>query len=476
MQDEPNQRVQCSELDVDLHRLQDELKTTQDRLDLCSEHCSALRTCLQSLGLLGSELFEAVLHRQRFQSVMSRYPLGGSDVTLHQASQIALVPLFGALGRRSAAHLCTCSKALSRVRSNLEERFPLTICVLGGASSAWEPEEVTVDSIECLDLASLCWGSADVPPRPPNGRLTNVSAIAAAGGSLFVVGGADNGGRVLSSVERLDVASGAWSSLPPMTTGRGGSAVLVAGGCLVVCGGDQIGLTLNSCEALDFSSMHWAALPSLQRRRRGAACAQIGDTIFVLGGDQLASADDGGDELPGEEGELRVLSSAECLPLAGGAAFFSMEGGPDPPAWMALPPMLQPRTAAAGAASGKFVFVVGGQGSADVGDLLASAERLDPASGEWALLAPMEIPRWGPVAASVRGRIYVFGGWDPVGTDLTSAECLDVSNGNWSPLPPMQAAHFRLAAAVSDSHDFAQRASQDVALPASGAWDVMPYS
>jgi len=328
----------------------------------------------------------------------------------------------------------------------LDAQFPVEICVLGGASATWDADVLSIDSAEYLDLSLLSWAekqASPLPPVPSNGPLTNASATAVAGGKVYIVGGVDSSGHVLASVEQLDLALGEWSSLPPMQTPRGGPAAVLAGDRLIVCGGDHVDRTLRSCEQLDMATSSWSELPSMRSPRRGAASVQLGSHIYVLGGDRLMASQPGRQHQ--EEPDWDVLATVEHLEIAVASGNYMGVRG----AWRDLPSMCVARSAAAVTASGSCVYACGGQGSRS-GDLLASAERFDLASRVWSLLAPMSTPRWGPVAAAVRGRIYVFGGWNETLGDLASAEYLDVSSEHWLPLPSMGTAHFRFSAVVSD--------------------------
>mmetsp|Transcript_94997 Transcript_94997/g.295749 ORF Transcript_94997/g.295749 Transcript_94997/m.295749 type:complete len:181 (+) Transcript_94997:191-733(+) len=176
----------------------------------------------------------------------------------------------------------------------------------------------------------------------------------------------------------------------------------------------------------------------MQSPRRGAALVRVGARVYVLGGDCLAAPPDVEDE----ELDYEFLATAEHLEVA---------APPSDPArphsWVDAPPMHCARSATAAVASGPCIYVFGGECPMGV---LASAERFDTVAGVWSQLAPMGSWRWGPVAAAVRGRVYVFGGWSESEGDLASAEYLEVDSGSWRPLPPMGTAHVRFSAIIGD--------------------------
>ena len=75
-------------------------------------------------------------------------------------------------------------------------------------------------------------------------------------GSLYVVGGSEDGSSAMVHCEMLDPREGAWRPLPAMTTPRGYlSATFGLDGCLYAVGGiDMFGTALSSCEAFDPAS------------------------------------------------------------------------------------------------------------------------------------------------------------------------------------------------------------------------------
>ena len=79
------------------------------------------------------------------------------------------------------------------------------------------------------------------------------------------------------------------------------------------------------------------------------------------------------------------------------------------------------------------------------GDVLTSAERLNPATGIWTPLAPWSTPRLRPAAAVVAGQLYVSGGYTvapafgvplPNEALLDGVERLDTEGHFWGPRPP----------------------------------------
>jgi non-specific serine/threonine protein kinase len=64
-------------------------------------------------------------------------------------------------------------------------------------------------------------------------------------------------------------------------------------------------------------------------------------------------------------------------------------------------------------------------------------ERYDPRRGHWVRLPDMRKPRGGIAAASVGGKIVVFGGEEGAGT-IREVELYDIRSRRWSRLPDMR--------------------------------------
>ena len=97
--------------------------------------------------------------------------------------------------------------------------------------------------------------------------------------------------------------------------------------------------------------------------------------------------------------------------------------------WTELPPLLQPRAAAAAAVVGDRIIVTGGVG-AD-GRLLNTTEVFDGTS--WTLGAPIPTPRQMSGAASDGKLVYVLGGTNGT-SDLATVEAYDPAADTWTSL------------------------------------------
>ena len=99
-------------------------------------------------------------------------------------------------------------------------------------------------------------------------------AVAVFRGQLWVVGGSDEEGEVVSSCEFLDVASNTWMAGPAMNTPRQTHSLAVLDGELWAVGGEGDSEELQSCERLDAATNVWVVGPDLPMPR-GYHCSAV---------------------------------------------------------------------------------------------------------------------------------------------------------------------------------------------------------
>ena len=124
----------------------------------------------------------------------------------------------------------------------------------------------------------------------------------------------------------------------------------------------------------------WHSAPPMPERRSYFAAAQIGPAVYVSGG------------MVGASGRY-VLRLERFDPARGG--------------WTRLPDQPAPARAAAGAAFGGKLFVVGGQTPSGTSRRVMA---YDPRTREWSTRAPLPAPRYNAAAAALGGKLYVVGG------------------------------------------------------------------
>jgi len=331
--------------------------------------------------------------------------------------------------------------------------------VCRGYDSRW-----VFDGAEVLELGTGTWQAL-----PPMSRGRLAAATAALEGDLYVCGGSDLQ-NVTASVERFSPAIGSWRAVKPMSSPRHSASTGVLGGLLYICGGCRelpqaersCTFATNTAECYSPAAGEWRTLPPMSESRVFAS-AVVGDGYFYISGGacvwpglNLASFS--------SRWQAHVLSSAERF-------------NPSTSSWQGLAQMSERRYSAAMASTvAGCLCVVGGHSGESV---LASAERFSPAANSWEVLPPMSVPRFGAaVAVHGSGRLFICGGQNAKDA-LSSAECFDPEKGTWTQLSSMTEARTDATVAVVNSrlhvcggHNF-QKAlrSAEVFNPEQGIWE-----
>lgn len=93
------------------------------------------------------------------------------------------------------------------------------------------------------------------------------------------------------------------------------------------------------------------------------------------------------------------------------------------------------------------IYAIGGYGGGD-NSCLQSAERYDPKTGKWELIAPMKEARRALTAVALPDGIYAIGGYN--GKEyINTVERYDIFTNEWTPIKPMNKARCTLSAVAS---------------------------
>jgi hypothetical protein len=154
------------------------------------------------------------------------------------------------------------------------------ILVIGG----WNSDGGVNAGNRAFDTTTLDTAAAQFPSMP---TARGGCSAAYANGKVYVVGGQDDAGTALATVEILDVATGTWSTGPSLATPRSYPAVAALNGKVFVIGGEGSAAAFGSVEVLDAASpTAWSAGPALLQPRSRAAAAALdwNGAIYLLGG------------------------------------------------------------------------------------------------------------------------------------------------------------------------------------------------
>jgi len=264
---------------------------------------------------------------------------------------------------------------------------------------------------------------------------------------MYAIGGKDNDGHTLSSVEVYDPITRGWEAAPPMATGRCGAVAAFLDGKVYVAGGHgEDEFALSSVEVFDATLGIWEAAPSMNTARNGAAAGVLEGKLYVAGGDDEDST---------------TLSSVEVY-------------DPALRVWSPAAAMKTPRCDAAAAVLDDKLYMAGGDGNVEVYDSL---------TGMWETVPAMSSARSGAVAAAMDGKVYMAGGVDEDGTTLRSMEVYDPLSRRWEPALSMGTPRSAAVASVvdgklyvagGDDEDSNKLRSVDVYDPLTKLWTVAP--
>lgn len=349
------------------------------------------------------------LHRQRFaaaaeQSMWVPSGVAFGDLLTDQPS----------LARRIASHwqraellaFCEASRG-SQACIDSVRAHKLYVC--GGV------ESLGGGALKSVDRFNVQSGEWETLPPMPKQCLGSVGGVLS--GRVYVCGGFGAFGRAAA---RFSPSRHKWEHVPSMGTQRGCAAAAVIGQRLYICGGQDDVQTWRSTELFDAREDGgrgaWKPLPAMSAQRRNCFAAAVGGQLLVGGGFDLPV---NMDSVPTKV----THNSAEQLCFASGL-------------WKAVPPMLSPRACAAAAVLRGQVYLCGGT----MGNMpVSSVERFDPIQGTWYSCPSMPRCRSMHAAVAIAGQIYICGGWQesPPVLPESTMDCFDPDTGVWEALPAM---------------------------------------
>lgn len=275
-------------------------------------------------------------------------------------------------------------------------------------------------------------GTAWEARRPSEVPRTEVAA-AAVGRRVYVVGGFTNGGAPTRQVERYDTRRDRWRRVAPMPIAVNHAVAVSYRGDLYVLGGytgAPFSLGLPSGGAADASSAFfrydprrdsWSRMPAAPTARGAMAAAVIRGRLYVAGGADLG----------------RPLTRLEI---------FDFESR----RWRRGPSMPLPTEHVAGAAARGDFYAIAGRPFYG-GGTNRFVQRYDPQTRRWTRVADVRTGRAGFAAATVCGRIVVFGGEDPGRTPtgtIAEVERYHPRRDVWTRLPDMRTPRHGLGGAA----------------------------
>jgi hypothetical protein len=247
-----------------------------------------------------------------------------------------------------------------------------TLVVLGGRTA----EDATT-SVEMLSSSDSEEGAAfvDLPPLSCGG-IRAAAAVAveesdSAAGQVLLIGGFDEDYNALTTVQLVDLATGACAPQDNLLHRRFGAAAGRLPDGRVVCAGGFDGFEASSAAEVwgppeqgePDAAWIWRELPAMSTGRRSCCGCMMSDGRFAV--------------LGGRNNDNAPTTSCEALPFYDGAAH-----------WASLPPMHDARAFFACGVVARCVIAAGGPGH-------KSAELYDVELNRW-LRLPCDLPGVGP--------------------------------------------------------------------------------
>ncbi|MBJ6137700.1 kelch repeat-containing protein [Marinobacter litoralis] len=163
--------------------------------------------------------------------------------------------------------------------------------IIGGMGTAGN----SLNTVEVFDPLSNTW--------QPGQSLTYVRdnpGSAVMNGKIYVFGGRHREASgttiegAMKTVEMFDPATGNWSNMSPMPTGRRTMSVGVIGGKIQVAGGEfnanNTTGVFEQNEEFDPTTNTWRPLTNVPTPKHGAAAATINGTLYIMGGGATAGS------------------------------------------------------------------------------------------------------------------------------------------------------------------------------------------
>jgi len=263
-------------------------------------------------------------------------------------------------------------------------------------------------------IAPVAWTLVTPLPTPRNEAATGTI-----NGVLYVVGGFDNNGNALGTVEAYDPTTNTWSERAPLPTPRSYLAAGVVNGLLYAVGGLGQGFSaVATVEAYDPVANAWSTRAALPEANMGMAAGVVNGILYVTGGANGPSA-----------------------------ALYAYDPSTD--SWSARAPLPAVRVIGGAGVVGGNLYIVGGL--IDGATLGTNVLAYNPATNSWSAKAPIPTPRGYFAAGVVNGLIYAVGGvtfQNNASVTVASVEAYDPTTDCWTVKTPMPTPRNALAVGV----------------------------
>jgi N-acetylneuraminic acid mutarotase len=289
--------------------------------------------------------------------------------------------------------------------------------------------------VNVYNPATNTWTQSSALPKNPQGQtlyLHHFQAVSLNG--LIYVAGAFTGDypneTPVPDVYIYNPATNAWTIGPkiPQARRRGAAGAVVYNQKIYLVGGITKGHTsgfVKWLDELDPATGTWQTLPDANFARDHFHAAVVGNKLYAAGGRRTSGATGQVFSLTVSEVDVFDFGTRQWLPYPNGMA-----------------PIPTQRGGTTVVVLGGEVVVIGGESANNAGDLAHNqAEALNPATGTWRSLAPLNTGRHGTQALVYGEKIYIAAGSGKRGgtPELNSLESFAFGNPvftNWTQRAP----------------------------------------
>jgi uncharacterized repeat protein (TIGR03803 family) len=233
---------------------------------------------------------------------------------------------------------------------------------------------------------------------------TVFSSAAVLNGEIYVIGGDNASGTVLSDVQIYTPSTNTWSTGTPLPTATDSTSAVVVNNILYVFGGSPGTGTTNAVWAYNPSTKKWTGKAAMLAARNGTLAVVENGIVYVIGGN-----------------------------LGGGGNFVATVDSYDPATntWKTEASMDGAKDFPAGGLSG--ATIVAADGSPAGGVVTGYTEGFDATTDKWTTLAGDPTPRNGTCSGVINGTLYDASGYpNNAGAATTVNESFNLSTNKWT--------------------------------------------
>lgn len=115
-------------------------------------------------------------------------------------------------------------------------------------------------------------------------KMIKFCTVSSLQGFLYVIGGVDEEGNFLSSVQRYNPDKDFWQEMPSLCCPRSSVCAVSDGSFMYAIGGNTEIRPVDVVERFDPKEKKWERIPSTLEKRMGAGGAAVNGSVFVFGG------------------------------------------------------------------------------------------------------------------------------------------------------------------------------------------------